>query len=97
MHSSTFRCNLALIVLNLNKGFVAMRKRSVADLTIGEKAVIHSFNDESLSLKLLEMGCLPGAEVQMSGKAPMGDPICLNVAGYRLAIRKSEAATIIID
>lgn len=74
-----------------------MSKRSVADLKIGERAVIQSFSDQLMSLKLLEMGCLPGAQVCLQAKAPLGDPICLNVSGYCLALRKSEAATILID
>ena len=74
-----------------------MSKRSVADLKIGEHATIQSFNNELMSLKLLEMGCLPGAEICLHSKAPLGDPICLRVAGYCLALRKSEAATILID
>ncbi|GAB3495808.1 FeoA family protein [Spirosoma knui] len=74
-----------------------MSKRSVADLKIGERAIIQSFNDQLLSLKLLEMGCLPGAEVCLQSKAPLGDPICLNVSGYCLAMRRSEAATILVD
>ncbi|MVM30225.1 ferrous iron transport protein A [Spirosoma sp. HMF4905] len=74
-----------------------MSKRSVADLKVGERATIQSFNNQLMSLKLLEMGCLPGAEICVSGKAPLGDPICLNVAGYCLAMRKSEAATILIE
>ncbi|GAB3715207.1 FeoA family protein [Spirosoma flavus] len=74
-----------------------MNKRSVADLRAGERATIQSFTDEMMSLKLLEMGCLPGAQVYMTAKAPLGDPLCLNVAGYVLAMRKAEAATILID
>ena len=74
-----------------------INKRSVADLKLGEKAIIQSFSDQLMSLKLLEMGCLPGAEICLFSKAPLGDPICLNVAGYCLAMRKSEAATILID
>lgn len=72
-------------------------KRSVADLKTGEKAIIQSFTDPWMSLKLLEMGCLPGTEVSLHCKAPLGDPICLNVAGYCLSMRKSEAATILIE
>ena len=74
-----------------------MSKRSVADLKIGERATIQSFNNQLMSLKLLEMGCLPGAEVCLHSKAPLGDPICLKVAGYCLAMRKSEASTILVD
>ncbi|WP_234733325.1 FeoA family protein [Tellurirhabdus bombi] len=74
-----------------------MSKRSVADLKIGEKAIIKAFSDKWLSLKLLEMGCLPGTEVCLHCKAPLGDPICINVAGYCLSMRKSEAAVIIVE
>ncbi|UFH52953.1 FeoA family protein [Spirosoma sp. KNUC1025] len=74
-----------------------MSKRSVADLKIGEQATIQAFSDQVMSLKLLEMGCLPGSQICLISKAPLGDPICLNVAGYCLAMRKSEAATILID
>lgn len=73
-----------------------MSNRSVADLKIGEKATIKSFNDQWMSLKLLEMGCLPGAEICLLCKAPLGDPICLNVSGYCLSMRKAEAATILV-
>lgn len=70
--------------------------RSVADLKIGEKGVIQFFKDELMSLKLLEMGCLPGTEVKLSFVAPFGDPICIKVDGYHLSLRKEEASTILI-
>ncbi|MHA8066064.1 FeoA family protein [Aquirufa sp. ROCK2-A2] len=67
---------------------------TLADLKIGEKAEIIGFTDEILSLKLLEMGCLPGTEVELTHLAPFGDPIALKVSGYTLSMRKEEAATI---
>jgi ferrous iron transport protein A len=70
--------------------------KSIADMKIGEKGVICCFQDEDMSLKLLEMGCLPGTEVKMSNKAPFGGPVCIKVSGYALSLRKDEAATIII-
>jgi ferrous iron transport protein A len=71
--------------------------KTIADLKIGEKATICSFKDEEMSLKLLEMGCLPGTEIKMSCKAPFGDPVCIRVSGYVLSLRKEEAATIMIQ
>jgi len=68
--------------------------RTVADLKIGERGVICCFSDQEMSLKLLEMGCLPGSEIQLSCKAPFGDPICIKVLGYSLSLRLDEAATI---
>jgi ferrous iron transport protein A len=69
-------------------------KRSVADLKIGEGGIIAGFDNSEMSLKLLEMGCLPGSEVELSHKAPFGDPLCIKVAGYQLLLRREEAATI---
>ena len=73
------------------------KKRTLADLRVGEKAVIESFTEESLGNQLCEMGCLPGEEVVLERKAPMGDPIAIKVSGYILSIRKSDAARIVIQ
>lgn len=71
-------------------------KKSVADLKIGETGTICCFKDKEMSLKLLEMGCLPGSEVKIFCKAPLGDPICIRVSGYNLSLRVEEAATIML-
>ncbi len=69
-------------------------ERTVADLIKGEIGVIKGFGDNNLSLKLLEMGFLPGSEIKLNGKAPMGDPISVRVSGYNVSIRLDEAALI---
>lgn len=71
-------------------------KKSVADLRTGEKGTICCFSDKEMSLKLLEMGCLPGSEVKICHKAPFGDPICIMVSGYNLSLRLEEAGTIML-
>jgi len=71
--------------------------KTLADLKKGETGIIQNFrNNNVLSLKMLEMGCLPGMEVCLQHTAPLGDPICVQVAGSSLALRKSEANQIII-
>ena len=67
---------------------------TVAHLKPGEQGVIEGFSDAHLSLKLLDMGCLPGTTVKMKFSAPLGDPICIDVEGYSLSLRKAEASTI---
>lgn len=74
-----------------------MKIRSVVDLNPGESGVISGFLDEALSLKLLEMGCLPGTEIRYNFAAPLGDPICVSVSGYNLSLRLDEAITISIQ
>ncbi|MEN8250940.1 MAG: FeoA domain-containing protein, partial [Bacteroidota bacterium] len=62
-----------------------------------ESGTIGYFTDNKLALKLLDMGCLPGTKIQMKFCAPLGDPICIDVEGYRLSLRKAEAATITLQ
>ena len=66
-------------------------------LKIGQKAIIKSFTDSFLSLKLVEMGCLPGETVKLTNIAPLGDPVAIEIAGYQLSLRKQEASTVVID
>ena len=70
--------------------------KTIADLKKGERGIIVNFTDDELSLKLLEMGCLPGTQVTMTHIAPFGDPIAVKVSGYVLSMRKDEAATVVI-
>ena len=63
----------------------------------GDTAIIKGFSDSFLSLKLIEMGCLPGEEVKLSYTAPLGDPIAIEVSGYLLSLRKKEASTVEVE
>ena len=74
-----------------------MTNRSIADLKVGETGIIKAFTDDIISLKLLEMGCLPNTPVKMCNMAPFGDPICIKVCGYNLSLRKAEASTVIVE
>jgi ferrous iron transport protein A len=69
---------------------------NVAQMRPGDIAIITGFTDEYLSVKLMEMGCLPGVPVRFNFTAPFGDPICISVSGYELSLRLEEAATISI-
>lgn len=70
---------------------------SVADLNKGERGVIIDSSSSFIPLKLLEMGCLPGNEVQLLHFAPFQGPLYLNINGSHLAIRKETAKLILID
>jgi len=75
-----------------------MSARTISDLRKGEKGTIKAFNNKIMSLKLLEMGCLPGCQVRLDSVAPFGDPICINVGGqYCLSLRLNEASSIEIE
>jgi ferrous iron transport protein A len=68
----------------------------LTELSIGRKAVIDSFTDEAFSLRLLELGCLPGEQVEITDIAPMGDPIAISIYGHKLSLRKKEAECILV-
>jgi len=71
--------------------------KTLADLKIGQKALILDFNIDTIPLKLLEMGCLPGNSVEMLQIAPLGDPIYINVNDSHVAIRIETASEINIE
>ncbi len=75
---------------------MAESQKSVAQMSPGEVGVVAGFTDEHLSVKLMEMGCLPGVTVRFNFMAPFGGPVCISVSGYELSLRLSEAATISI-
>ncbi|MEY3842566.1 MAG: hypothetical protein RIR80_137, partial [Bacteroidota bacterium] len=57
-----------------------MELRKLTDIAIGTVATIDSFTDEETSILLLEMGCLPGEQIEISNIAPLGDPIAIKVS-----------------
>ena len=70
---------------------------TIQSLKKGEKAIIKDFDIDSVPLKLLEMGCLPGNIVELLQIAPFGDPLYLNINGSYLAIRLETACEIEVD
>ena len=70
--------------------------RKLSELKMGESGVIHSFENDEIFLKLMEMGCIPGELITVEQIAPLGDPISISVAGYQLSLRMNEADSIFI-
>ncbi len=69
--------------------------KTVNDLKIGEGGVVTALGcSGALRRRIIDMGITPGAHVIMRKEAPMGDPIEINVRGYELSIRRSEAKEI---
>lgn len=65
---------------------------ALADLPIGASArVLRIDGQDEIGLRLLEMGLTPGADVTLCGRAPLGDPLEIELRGYRLSLRKLEA------
>jgi len=74
-----------------------MNKKRLSEIGVGKKAIIISFENDEIILKLMEMGCLPGEIISIEKKAPWGDPISIIVSGYQLSLRMNEAEKIIVE
>jgi ferrous iron transport protein A len=69
----------------------------LAELSVGRSGrVTHVDGSDDISLRLMEMGLTPGVEVAVVGVAPWGGPLELEVRGYHLSLRRSEAARVAI-
>ena len=73
-----------------------MKLKPLSSLLKGDKAIINKIKDSSLSLKLMEMGCLPGEKVRVDAISPFGDPIAIKVSDYTLSLRLSDAKNIFV-
>jgi len=65
--------------------------KTLAKMRPGERGIIQQLKPSSISVKLLEMGLLPGKSVRYNFSAPFGDPISVQIAGYQLSLRLDEA------
>lgn len=65
------------------------------ELRPGERGVVKAFMGEpGQKFRLMEMGVLPGTAVRFVRRAPMGDPLEVEIRGSHLSLRVSEAACI---
>ena len=70
---------------------------SLEQVAVGQTvSVVDVPGDDLVSLRLLAMGLTPGVRVSVVAVAPLGDPLELNVRGYRLSIRRREAALVAV-
>ncbi len=63
----------------------------------GDSGVIVELERGDLSLKLMEMGFLPGEKISIDKIAPLGDPISVKIGTYLLSLRKEEANAVLVQ
>lgn len=67
----------------------------LSELPEGASGVIASIESGSSSLtRLRELGLVPGTQVRVVRRAPLGEPIEIAVRGSHLAMRNEDAAFI---
>jgi len=79
-------------------GWKEMTTAKLKDLKPGQKGKVLKINVRGETGKrIVEMGVIPGAVVEVERVAPLGDPIDIKVKGYHLSLRKNEAEGIEIE
>jgi len=74
------------------------QKKTLAQLKQGERALIKKIRARGpLRKRLIEMGLIPGAVVEVERIAPMGDPFEVKVRGYHLSLRKDEVEKVEVE
>ena len=69
--------------------------KTLRDLKVGETGVIaKNGTSGALKQRFMDMGITKGTEVKVIKVAPLGDPIELEIRGYNLSVRKSDAELI---
>lgn len=67
-------------------------------LQVGQKARIATVTASGeLGRRIRDMGLIPGAEVEVIGRAPLQDPVALRLTGFTLSLRNNEADYITVE
>ncbi len=71
--------------------------KRLSEIEIGKSAIIRSYEQDEIFIKLMEMGCIPGEVIRVEQVAPLGGPMSISVAGYNLSLRINEAEQILVE
>ena len=75
-----------------------MVNKVLSELKKGEKGrVLKVEGRADIRRRIMDMGVVRGALVEVERIAPLGDPIEIRVKGYRLSLRKEEAKGIQVE
>ena len=71
----------------------------LSELKVGQAANIINMHDVEpvMRKKLLNLGFLPKAKIEMLRLAPMGDPVAIRCANSSIALRKSLLSKIKVE
>lgn len=68
------------------------------ELQPGERGrIVEISGEDAITVRLMEMGLTDGEEIELIGRAPLGDPLEFAIRGYRLSLRAEEARRISIE
>ena len=75
-----------------------MSPKMLLKLKPGQKGrILKVLGSGAVQRRIMDMGLVKGAEMEVERVAPLGDPLEVKIKGYHLSLRKNEAAGIFVE
>ena len=75
-----------------------IQMKTLKDVKVGKSVKVVKLHGEgAIRRRIMDMGITKGVEIHVRKLAPLGDPMELNVRGYELSLRKSDAEMIEVE
>ena len=75
-----------------------MATQTLNSIKPGQTAIVKALESEGLERRrLMDLGLLPGTQVEVELTSPLGDPTAYLVRGTLVALRKEQAARILVE
>lgn len=72
-----------------------MNMKTLKNVNVGGSVrVVKLHGEGAVKRRIMDMGVTKGTQLYVRKVAPLGDPIEINVRGYELSVRKSDAEMI---
>ena len=72
--------------------------KTLREVPVGATVKVVKLHGEgAVKRRIMDMGITRGTQVYVRKVAPLGDPIEVTVRGYKLSLRKADAAMIEVD
>ncbi len=69
--------------------------RTLKDARVGDTVtVVKLYGEGAVRRRIMDMGITKNVQIHIRKVAPLGDPLEVNVRGYELSLRKSDAEMI---
>ncbi len=84
--------------LGAEPSMTTLAMTTLADLSPGERATIAGFRESGpVVQRLMQLGVIEGQPFTVVRTAPMGDPIEIEILGYALSLRRTEARVVLVS
>ncbi len=70
---------------------------TIQELQIGQKATILEISNPEWENTLMELGFMPGRDLEILFKAPFGGPLAVQIGETLLSMRRNEASAVLVQ